>query len=437
MAIRSSYSKEDTCAASGAGAFLSLLNVEANDINQVHEVIDKVFESYRDILPDDQILIPPMVPDPVLTGVIMTRSLSYGAHYYIVNYDDESGRTDTITGGIRTSKTVYIYRNVREADFDSPRLKSIVSLAKRLEEICVTDSLDIEFSISADGTLYLLQVRPICSLRHWGKGAVAVNAYIGQVVQFVEKRTAREGKLYGSRSIIGIMPDWNPAEMIGIVPHHLDTSLYREIITSHVWASARRRMGYHHVYTPELMVVLADRPYIDVRLSFNSFLPKNLDPVTSEALVSAWLEYLAVNPQYHDKVEFEVAQTYLDFCFEENLNKRYGQLLTKERRETFRNTLCHLTSIAMSDGPGSTLNNALDRIMELRVRNEGRSVLGNRFSILHIGELLSECRKYGTLPFAIILRHAFIAESLLKTAIIRGAIQPERVAMFKRTIRTI
>lgn len=196
------------------------------------------------------------------------------------------------------------------------------------------------------------------------------------MAKFVEARTARQDRLYGSRAILGIMPDWNPAEMIGILPRQLDTSLYRELITSNVWASVRKRMGHHPVPFPELMVVLAGRPYIDVCLSFNSFLTKNLDAVTSEALVSAWLEFLAANPQYHDKVEFEIAQTCLDFCFEENLDKPYGQLLTAQRRREFRNALASLTAMALADGPGSTLSEALERFTELRARNEGRTLTG-------------------------------------------------------------
>ena len=36
------------------------------------------------------------------------------------------------------------------------------------------------------------------------------------------------------------MPDWNPAEIIGIRPKPLDLSLYKELITDHVWAKNRK-----------------------------------------------------------------------------------------------------------------------------------------------------------------------------------------------------
>jgi len=32
------------------------------------------------------------------------------------------------------------------------------------------------------------------------------------------------------------MPDWNPAEIIGIKPKMLALSLYKELITDNIWA---------------------------------------------------------------------------------------------------------------------------------------------------------------------------------------------------------
>lgn len=437
LAVRSSCLREDSAETSAAGAFLSLLDIAADNQEELASAIARVIESYGVPELADKVLVQAMIPRPVVTGVIMTRSLQDGSHYYVVNYDDESGKTDTITGGKGINKTIFVYRNARSSDFDSARLKKIIDLARRVEEICENESLDIEFSLDNEGVLHVLQVRPICSARHWSETANAVNGYIKNVAEFVALHTARRDKLYGARSILGVMPDWNPAEMIGILPHQLDSSLYREIITSRVWASARVRMGYHPVPACELMVLLAGHPYIDVRASFNSFLPANLDSVTSEAIVAAWLEYLASHPQYHDKVEFEVAQTCMDFRLDENMESRYGDLLTAKRRQEFRQALTELTAAAMDTGPNSTLSASLDRITELRARQVGRPLMDTKFSISQLGDILSECRKYGTLPFSILARHAFIAESLLKTAVMAGAISQERVAQFKRSIRTI
>ena len=40
-----------------------------------------------------------MLKNVALSGVILTRTLSYGSPYLVINYDDLSGSTDSITGG--------------------------------------------------------------------------------------------------------------------------------------------------------------------------------------------------------------------------------------------------------------------------------------------------------------------------------------------------
>ena len=53
--------------------------------------------------------------------------------------------------------------------------------------------------------------------------------------------------LAGKKSILGVMPDWNPAEIIGIRPRPLALSLYKEFITDSVWAESRSRYGYRNL----------------------------------------------------------------------------------------------------------------------------------------------------------------------------------------------
>ena len=72
------------------------------------------------------------------------------------------------------------------------------------------------------------------------------------------------------------MPDWNPAEIIGFQPHLFSYTLYKKLVTDKVWAIAREQMGYKKIFNPHLMYSFAGKPYIDLRLSFNSFLPKGL-----------------------------------------------------------------------------------------------------------------------------------------------------------------
>ena len=57
-------------------------------------------------------------------------------------------------------------------------------------------------------------------------------------------------KRYGNLPIFGLMPDWNPAEMIGYQPNDLSYSIYKEIITDNAWSTARKEMGYKKVSRP-------------------------------------------------------------------------------------------------------------------------------------------------------------------------------------------
>ena len=96
------------------------------------------------------------------------------------------------------------------------------------------------------------------------------------VHDFVGERFKGVAGVYGDTTILGQMPDWNPVEMIGRAPRALSLSLYETLITNDAWSKARDIMGYAVPRGQPLMVSLAGQPFIDTRLSFHSFLPKNL-----------------------------------------------------------------------------------------------------------------------------------------------------------------
>ena len=81
-----------------------------------------------------------------------------------------------------------------------------------------------------------------------------------------------KNKKFGHFPLFGLMPDWNPAEMIGYQPNNLAYSIYKTFIDKS-WSKARHEMGYKLVTHP-LMYRFTGKPYIDTRLSFYSFIPK-------------------------------------------------------------------------------------------------------------------------------------------------------------------
>ena len=70
--------------------------------------------------------------------------------------------------------------------------------------------------------------------------------------------------------------------MIGIRPRPLALSLYQEVITDSVWAYQRDNYGYRNLRSFPLMVDFGGLPYIDIRVSFNSFIPAGLEETVSE-----------------------------------------------------------------------------------------------------------------------------------------------------------
>lgn len=211
-------------------------------------------------------------------------------------------------------------------------------------------------------------------------------------------------------------------------------------MTDAAWREARAEMGYHHPRGVPLMVLLAGRPYVDVRASFNSFLPGDLAPALGARLVDAWLGRLAAHPELHDKVEFEVAQTSIDFSFDAHLADRYPGLLTLAEREAWRAGLLRLTQAALDLGPSGSLHRALAhaRTLEARQAAAGAATGATGLGALDLVAVrLEEAMALGTRPFAIVARHAFIAEALLRTAVVRGALAPERVAAFRASLVTV
>ena len=439
IAIRSSAINEDSSSASQAGAFTSCLDINSTDFAAIRKAVEDVFASF-DPNPANQVLIQPMLQDIVLSGVMMTHEVDTGAPYYVLNYDDESGRSDTITSGNGVNKTVLIHRDCIGDHLDSPRVAELLAFARELESICGAGiPLDIEFARTSDGLLHLLQVRRIAARDNWMPNiSEHVGGALEQAGVFLTEHSRPRPHLAGSRTILGQMPDWNPAEIIGTHPRPLAVSLYRNLITDSTWQEARIAMGYQPVPHTPLLVTLGGQPYIDVRASFNSFLPAGLPSETRRKLINAWLDRLEENPEFHDKVEFEVAQTIIDFNFDRDHARRYTGVLCPTACDEYRDKLAQLTRKNLNLQPDASLPQALMQIGRLeKLQSLRRDQLRERPALSLLPVLLDECRQLGTLPFSIIARHAFIAETLLRSAIVREALDPGRLDEFKQSLHTI
>ncbi|BFR50079.1 pyruvate, phosphate dikinase [Nitratidesulfovibrio sp. HK-II] len=439
VVVRSSSRSEDSHENSNAGAFLSLLDIDPTEEAQLRQAVSSVAASMPGD-PRDQVLVQSMVQDIVVSGVIMTRCMEDGSPYLVLNYDDESGRSDLVTGGRGVSKTIHVFRGVQQTDLRSPRVRAMLALARKVEQVFGSTAIDIEFGIDRQERVYLFQARPMASVRDWSPEVdQRIADRIGFIEAFVSRCIKPKPGLHGEQSILGVMPDWNPAEMIGIMPHPLASSLYRELITRAEWRLAREAMGYRTMPAEELMVLVAGRPYIDVRASFNSFLPQGIAPDMASVLVDAWLERLRAHPELHDKVEFKVAVTCLDFGFDAFIAEFYPGLLPPGDLGVYKGLLMGLTRKCLDLSPSGTLATAEAAVaaLETRQRSRSKTLTPGHERLSVIKTLAEECRLLGTRPFSILARHAFMAESLLRSAVTRGAMDTERVTLLRRSITTV
>ncbi|MBT7664961.1 MAG: pyruvate phosphate dikinase, partial [Rhodospirillaceae bacterium] len=364
--VRSSAQGEDGEVGSMAGRFDSIGDIAATP-DALRGAINQVIASYDRTSDDgeDQVLIQSMLRDVLMSGVLFTHDLNTGGPYYVINYDDETGRTDTVTsGGVYSNRTLVVHRGALDA-VQSPRFQALLAATVELELAIPGQGLDIEFAVDRDLGVHLLQVRrmtaqPTPDDEMPGR----VDEAIGRIRAFVQSRFAPMAGIHGRRSIFGQMPDWNPAEMIGRAPRPLALSLYRHLITDRAWRQARGQMGYSEPNGMPLLVSLGGQPYIDVRLSFHSFLPAGLDEGIAEKLVNAWLNRLSAYHQLHDKVEFDVAITALAFDFEERLAAQSPGALNKDETAAFRDALSELTG-SLLRGEAASVAGELAKIEEL------------------------------------------------------------------------
>ncbi len=442
LIVRSSAYGEDKESASMAGFFSSIPHVQASSSADLLAAIDKVVKSYKKLEENNserehQVLVQLMVEDISMSGVVFTQDLNTGAPYYVINYDDESGRTDTVTAGAENShRTLLVHRDA-VSDLKSERFKALLHVVQEIEKATRHDSLDIEFAVDKDNKVHLLQVRPIATKPNWNRGiAIKINDATTRMKSFVENYQKPVPGVYGSRAILGTMPDWNPAEMIGASPRPLAISLYRHLITDFAWREARKQMGYTEMNGSRLMVDLCGKPYIDVRLSFNSFLPSGLDPKVGSKLVEAWLERLAVNKELHDKIEFDIVTTALSFDFDSLVESQFPGVLNDKELKTYKNALFNLTHNLIG-GKVAPIAGELAKVETMSRRRAEMLGLVSKPSLSTVCALLEDCINLGTVPFSILARHAFIATSFLRSFVNLGIITQNDAGLFKKSIKTV
>lgn len=443
LIIRSSALGEDSLENSKAGEYDSILNVKSNK-SDIKNAVQSVLKSYvrkNNFNKLNKVIIQTQVDKVLLSGVIFTRELNTGAPYYVINYDDKSGTTDSVTSGNGeySNRTIYILRDIPEDELRSKRFKIIYQAVKELEGCMNSDLLDVEFALDLNYNPHLFQVRSITTSKHWRPNQDEdIFNLIEKTSNYFERFNSKEKFLFGDFSIFSMMSDWNPVELIGKSPRRLDYSLYRKLITESSWRLAREQMGYNHILGKSLMSSICGQPYIDTRLSFNSYLPKKLENELSNKLVNSWLNKLKENPFLHDKIEFEIAITCYSFDLEEKLENDYNQIFNESQICEIINTYRSLTLDFIDKNSKGSIENAMDKIDELKHILEVDYKEINKLKISELQGLIEIIKLKGIIPFAIIARHGFVAKTLFDSLNKKyKLLNKQEVNQFFRTIPTV
>lgn len=420
--LRSSAVDEDGKIISNAGKYDSII-VKKKDFYELPKKIDLILKKLKNDL--DEIIVQKLIEKPEISGVVFTKDKNTDSHYYDINFDI-SKKTDLVTSGKYNPsiKSLIIFKDSKKIP---KKFYKLIKIIKILENKFLNDRLDIEFCIKKNKT-YILQCRPLLGKRKKINQKKIKEIILNQEKKF-EKIIAPTKSLLGSTTILSNMSDWNPAEMIGVKPFKLASSLYSTLITNDVWSLQRANYGYKDVSPNVLMLDLSGNTYIDIRTDLNSFLPKDLEPKISEKIINNSIKKLKMNPNLHDKLEFNI----IDTCYNLNINKKDFKFLTKKEKNQFFKKLINLTNKIIS---GNYLQKDLDNInlLKKKVDELTKSKLSH---IQKIYYLLDDCKKFGTLAFAGIARCAFISKSIFDSLLEEKIIKPKAIHEFYLSLETI
>ena len=212
--LRSSAVNEDSQESSHAGEFCSIADIDVSNPAAIQQAIEKVFDSYPQKLPRIRSSAQAMLENIAVAGVAFTADILTLAPYDIINFD-RSGSSDSITSGSGKKHETYVRFKDAPTPIEEPFLEKLICALRELETLFSNPALDVEFAIDQSGELYIFQVRPIVTQGRAIPESQQLSKLIHKTFRKVKKLASEHPNLLGERAIFGIMPDWNPAEIIG------------------------------------------------------------------------------------------------------------------------------------------------------------------------------------------------------------------------------
>ena len=433
LIIRSSSINEDNFQQSNAGKFVSIMDIDVNDRKALKESIEKVIISFgKNKKKNDEIFVQPMLKNVTMSGVIFSCDIDTLSSYFVINYD-ESGSTNSVTSGNTNNLKSFICFK-EKINIKSKKLKKIIKTSAECEKLFNNKFLDIEFAVSNE-QLYILQVRAIVSNKKEDLSNINLSKNLKKVEKKIQKLNTPHPNLLGNKTLFSVMTDWNPAEIVGLRPKRLALSLYKELITDETWAYQRDNYGYRRLRSHPILVSFLGVPFIDVRVSFNSFIPKTLDEKIATKLVNYYLNELSKNLNNHDKVEFEIIYSCYYFGLKEKLLKLLNYGFKKSELKNIEKSLVNLTNIIINTKSGlykKDLNKS--KLLNAKFND----IVNSDLSLIDkIYWLIKDVKRYGTLPFAGVARAGFIAIQILNSFVDKNIITKDEYNNFLKSLNTV
>jgi glutamine kinase len=418
LAVRSDAPLEDMPQASLAGHFPTLLDVAPV---RLEAAIDAVFAGLTQS-PHDAVLVQPMVADCCYLGVAATHRIHDGAPWYCIEI--ATPYQAAVTGGRASGRQLAVARQGGDGAFSglaSPFGEALATL-REVEALAPAVALEIEFAVDDAQRVHLLQVRPLAACTRWQAAPARLRLPRLDALDMPDALPA----VRGERSVWSLMSDWNPAELIGTHPRPLALSLFRDLIGCGRWWNARARLGYQPPphRRVQLLRVVGGRPYVDVRRSANSMLPAGLTPDQRQQVVDGWIRILAAQPELHDKVEFSVYRAVQDFAMPAAC---IAGALTQGTLSAWNAALARMTRDMLAPGHLATIIAAMEATSSAVGAGRARTSPATAIAAL---ARLTQARR-GAHCFAMLARLAFAGDAQLRSAVSRGALEPQRALQLR------
>jgi len=204
------------------------------------------------------------------------------------------------------------------------------------------------------------------------------------------------------------------------------------------WSAGRTVLGYQNVGSYRLMRNFGSKPYVDVRGSFNSLIPGNINQKLKKKLIDFYLKKLINNPHLHDKVEFEILFTCYDFTLPERLNELKKHGFSKFEIIQIKRELLKLTIEIIEKFPKIS-SNCLSLTKKMsdnrkKIKSNLKHSMTTKNLVVSVEQLLDDCKKFGTIPFSTMARIAFIGSIMLKSLQKQGYLENSFVENFMNSI---